>query len=29
MLREGIIHFEGTAKELRATTDPYLELFLS
>ena len=29
MLREGIIHFEGTAKELRATSDPYLELFLS
>jgi len=29
MLREGIIHFEGTAKELRATTDPYLALFLS
>ncbi|BCS33067.1 ABC transporter ATP-binding protein [Luteitalea sp. TBR-22] len=29
MLREGLIHFEGTASELRATGDPYLELFLS
>lgn len=29
MLREGLIHFEGTASELRATTDPYLKLFLS
>ena len=29
MLREGLIHFEGTASELRATNDPYLELFLS
>ena len=29
MLREGLIHFEGTASELRATTDPYLQLFLS
>jgi phospholipid/cholesterol/gamma-HCH transport system ATP-binding protein len=29
MLRDGLIHFEGTAKELRATNDPYLALFLS
>jgi len=29
MLREGLIHFEGTAAELRATSDPYLQLFLS
>jgi phospholipid/cholesterol/gamma-HCH transport system ATP-binding protein len=29
MLRDGLIHFEGTASELRATNDPYLELFLS
>lgn len=29
MLREGLIHFEGTARELRETTDPYLKLFLS
>lgn len=29
MLREGEIAFEGTAPELRATTDPYLRLFLS
>jgi phospholipid/cholesterol/gamma-HCH transport system ATP-binding protein len=29
MLREGLIHFEGTASELRATNDPYLQLFLS
>lgn len=29
MLRDGLIHFEGTASELRATTDPYLKLFLS
>jgi phospholipid/cholesterol/gamma-HCH transport system ATP-binding protein len=29
MLREGLIHFEGTASELRATSDPYLQLFLS
>jgi phospholipid/cholesterol/gamma-HCH transport system ATP-binding protein len=29
MLREGLIHFEGTASELRATDDPYLKLFLS
>lgn len=29
MLREGLIHFEGTARELRETTDPYLKMFLS
>ena len=29
MLREGLIAFEGTAGELRATNDPYLQLFLS
>jgi phospholipid/cholesterol/gamma-HCH transport system ATP-binding protein len=29
MLREGLIHFEGTARELRNTTDSYLQLFLS
>ncbi len=29
MLREGLIHFEGTASELRAAADPYLKLFLS
>ena len=29
MLREGLIHFEGTASQLRATSDPYLQLFLS
>ncbi len=29
MLREGVIAFEGTAAELRASTDPYLQLFLS
>jgi len=29
MLREGLIAFEGTVRELRATDDPYLKLFLS
>ncbi|MGV3516218.1 ABC transporter ATP-binding protein [Luteitalea sp.] len=29
MLRDGLIAFEGTASELRATNDPYLQLFLS
>jgi len=29
MLRDGLIHFEGTASELRNTTDSYLQLFLS
>ncbi len=29
MLRDGLIHFEGTASELRAANDSYLQLFLS
>jgi phospholipid/cholesterol/gamma-HCH transport system ATP-binding protein len=29
MLREGVVAFEGTADELRATNDPYLRTFLS
>lgn len=29
MLRDGLIHFEGTASQLRANNDPYLEMFLS
>jgi phospholipid/cholesterol/gamma-HCH transport system ATP-binding protein len=29
MLKDGAIHFEGHAAELRASTDPYLKLFLS
>jgi ABC-type transporter Mla maintaining outer membrane lipid asymmetry ATPase subunit MlaF len=29
MLKEGGIAFEGTADELRASTDPYLRTFLS
>ena len=29
MLREGIITFEGNAAELRASTDPYIQTFLS
>ena len=29
MLKEGVIHFEGHAAELRATGDPYLRSFLS
>jgi phospholipid/cholesterol/gamma-HCH transport system ATP-binding protein len=29
MLKDGRIHFEGHAAELRATTDPYLDTFLS
>jgi phospholipid/cholesterol/gamma-HCH transport system ATP-binding protein len=29
MLRNGRVHFEGTAEEFRATTDPYLRAFLS
>ena len=29
MLRDGLIAFEGTADELRASTDPYLQSFLS
>jgi phospholipid/cholesterol/gamma-HCH transport system ATP-binding protein len=28
MLRSGRVHFEGTAADLRATTDPYLRAFL-
>ena len=29
MLREGHVAFTGTASELRASTDPYLQSFLS
>lgn len=29
MLKDGVVHFEGNASELRATTDPYLRKFLS
>jgi len=29
MLRDGTIAFEGSAAELRASTDPYLKAFLS
>ena len=29
MLKGGIIIFEGTADELRASTDPYIQAFLS
>jgi phospholipid/cholesterol/gamma-HCH transport system ATP-binding protein len=29
MLKDGIIIFEGTADELRASTDPYIQAFLS
>ena len=29
MLKEGVIHFEGHAAELRATEDPYIRSFLS
>jgi hypothetical protein len=29
MLRDGGIHFESTAAELRASRDPYLKRFLS
>ena len=29
MLKEGVIIFEGTADELRASTDPYIQAFLS
>lgn len=29
MLKDGRVHFEGTAAELRATTDPYIRNFLS
>ena len=29
MLKDGFIIFEGTAEELRASTDPYIQAFLS
>jgi ABC-type transporter Mla maintaining outer membrane lipid asymmetry ATPase subunit MlaF len=29
MLKDGLITFEGTADELRASTDPYIQAFLS
>jgi len=29
MIREGRVYFEGTAGELRNSTDPYLQKFLS
>ena len=29
MIREGRVYFEGTASELRNSTDPYLQTFLS
>ena len=29
MLKDGLIHFEGHAAELRASKDPYLKSFLS
>jgi ABC-type transporter Mla maintaining outer membrane lipid asymmetry ATPase subunit MlaF len=29
MLKDGIIIFEGTADELRASKDPYIQAFLS
>jgi phospholipid/cholesterol/gamma-HCH transport system ATP-binding protein len=29
MLKDGLIIFEGTADELRASTDPYIQAFLS
>ena len=29
MLKDGLILFEGTAGELRASTDPYIQAFLS
>lgn len=29
MLKDGNIHFEGSADELRSSTDPYLQMFLS
>ena len=28
MLKDGLIIFEGTADELRASTDPYIQAFL-
>ena len=29
MLKDGNVHFEGSADELRSSTDPYLQMFLS
>jgi hypothetical protein len=29
MLREGVVHFEGSAHELQTSNDPYLREFLS
>ena len=29
MLKDGVIIFEGNAAELRASTDPYIQTFLS
>jgi phospholipid/cholesterol/gamma-HCH transport system ATP-binding protein len=29
MLKEGVVHFEGNASELRSSTDPYIREFLS
>jgi phospholipid/cholesterol/gamma-HCH transport system ATP-binding protein len=29
MIKEGRVHFEGTAEELRHSKDPYLQTFLS
>jgi phospholipid/cholesterol/gamma-HCH transport system ATP-binding protein len=29
MLKDGLIHFEGSADELRSSTDPYMQTFLS
>jgi ABC-type transporter Mla maintaining outer membrane lipid asymmetry ATPase subunit MlaF len=29
MLKDGVIHFEGSADDLRVSTDPYLNSFLS
>jgi len=29
MLKEGVVHFEGNASELRVSTDPYIRQFLS
>jgi phospholipid/cholesterol/gamma-HCH transport system ATP-binding protein len=29
MLKDGVIHFEGHAAELRGSTDPYIRAFLS
>jgi phospholipid/cholesterol/gamma-HCH transport system ATP-binding protein len=29
MLKDGVVHFEGNASELRASTDPYIRKFLS